>query len=187
MTSGVTLMTSGVTLITSGVTLMTSGVTLMTSGVTHMTYARKFILAVNILALILLSLLMFFLFVRFKEVYYYHRHYNEYTHDYETLEYYDYTHNWEAIYAFSIIFCVYILFIILPVLAATVRRLHDVGEPGEFIFVGLIPFFGTITLIVYLCKDSVVETNIYGKSPKYTQLDNSIDMTPLNPIINSDP
>ena len=77
----------------------------------------------------------------------------------------------------------------MPVLAATARRLHDVGEPGEFMLVVLVPIFGTITLIVYLCKDSVVEPNIYGKSPKYIQLDNynSIDMRPLNPIINSEP
>ena len=147
----------------------------------------KFILAVNILALILLSLLMFFLLVRTKEDYYYDYHYNQNTHNLDYDYYYYYTYNWEAISAFSFIFSFYILFIILPVLAATARRLHDVGEPGEFMFVALVPFFGTITLIVYLCKDSVVETNIYGKSPKYTQLDNSIDMIPLNPIINSDP
>ena len=144
----------------------------------------KFMLLVNILTSFFLFLLLFFLFVKCKKVYSIDYYYNG-----EIYKDYYYSYNWEASLAFSIIFCFYISFITLPVLAATARRLHDVGEPGEFMLVVLVPIFGTITLIVYLCKDSVVEPNIYGKSPKYIQLDNynSIDMRPLNPIINSEP
>ena len=149
----------------------------------------KFMLLVNILTSFFLFLLLFFFFVKCKKVYFINYRYNDYYQYGEPYEDYYYSYNREASFAFSIIFCFYISFITLPVLAATARRLHDVGEPGEFMLVVLVPIFGTITLIVYLCKDSEVEPNIYGKSPKYIQLDNynSIDMRPLNPIINSEP
>ena len=44
----------------------------------------KFILAVNILALIILFPLMYFSFVRTKEDYYIDHRYNQYTHEYDT-------------------------------------------------------------------------------------------------------
>ena len=57
----------------------------------------------------------------------------------------------------------------LPLLAATVRRLHDIGKRGEYIFIIFVPLYGPITLLVLLCRDSSPETNKFGPSPKYNQ------------------
>ena len=53
-----------------------------------------------------------------------------------------------------------------------VRRLHDVGKTGYFMFLLLIPIVGFY--ILYLASiDSVRETNEYGPSPKYSNADPS--------------
>jgi len=66
----------------------------------------------------------------------------------------------------SILEFVLILALILPSLAATVRRLHDTGRPGWWVLIGLIPFIGAIILIVFECQNSQPGTNQYGPSPK---------------------
>ncbi len=62
----------------------------------------------------------------------------------------------------------YLLFlaIVLPSLAATMRRLHDTGRAGWWVLIGLVPFIGAISLIVFECQDSQPGTNQYGPSPK---------------------
>ena len=62
----------------------------------------------------------------------------------------------------------YVLFIFLPDLAVTVRRLHDTGRSGAYILISLIPLVGPILLLVRLCTDSDMCTNRYGESPKYS-------------------
>ena len=53
-----------------------------------------------------------------------------------------------------------------------VRRLHDIGKTGYFMFLLLIPIVGFY--ILYLASiDSVRETNEYGPSPKYSNADPS--------------
>lgn len=47
-----------------------------------------------------------------------------------------------------------------------VRRLHDVGKSGWFVFIDLIPIVGWIILLVMLIKDSQPGTNQYGPNPK---------------------
>jgi len=60
----------------------------------------------------------------------------------------------------------YSLAVLIPSLAVTVRRLHDVGKSGWFILVGLIPLIGSIWLLVLFCTDSKPGENQYGPSPK---------------------
>lgn len=50
---------------------------------------------------------------------------------------------------------------ILPLLAMEVRRLHDINKSGWNILLGLIPFVGSIILIIFSCKPSVNEGNNY--------------------------
>lgn len=66
----------------------------------------------------------------------------------------------------SIASIVYLLFILLPGLAAVVRRLHDTGHSGWYYFIGFIPIIGFIILLVALCKESVPGSNEYGPNPK---------------------
>lgn len=50
----------------------------------------------------------------------------------------------------------------IPMLAAGVRRLHDVGKSGWMLLITLIPIIGTIWLIVLLASPSQEGTNEYG-------------------------
>ena len=62
----------------------------------------------------------------------------------------------------------YSLAVIIPGIAVTVRRLHDIGRSGWWLFIGLIPFVGAIALLVFLATDSVAGSNEYGPNPKET-------------------
>lgn len=54
---------------------------------------------------------------------------------------------------------------LLPSLGIAVRRLHDIGKSGWWMFISLIPLIGAIILIVWWCKDSQMEPNEYGPVP----------------------
>jgi len=60
----------------------------------------------------------------------------------------------------------YTLFIFLPSLAVTVRRLHDTNRSGWWILISLVPFFGALILFVFTILDSDPDTNTYGPNPK---------------------
>jgi uncharacterized membrane protein YhaH (DUF805 family) len=59
-----------------------------------------------------------------------------------------------------------ILAMIIPGLAVTVRRLHDVGKSGWFYFIVLIPIVGSIWILVLMVTDGQPGRNKYGKNPK---------------------
>jgi uncharacterized membrane protein YhaH (DUF805 family) len=59
-----------------------------------------------------------------------------------------------------------ILAMIIPGLAVTVRRLHDVGKSGWFYFIVLIPIVGSIWILVLMVTDGQPGKNQYGKNPK---------------------
>ena len=65
-----------------------------------------------------------------------------------------------------ILYCIYNLALIVPILAVCVRRLHDVGKSGWFYFIGFIPFVGIIILLVWFCTDSQAGENEWGANPK---------------------
>jgi uncharacterized membrane protein YhaH (DUF805 family) len=52
-----------------------------------------------------------------------------------------------------------VLGLILPSLAVSVRRLHDVNKSGWFYLFILIPLIGPILLFVWFCSDSVDKGN----------------------------
>ncbi|SHG84855.1 DUF805 domain-containing protein [Flagellimonas flava] len=64
------------------------------------------------------------------------------------------------------VYGLYILGMILPNLAVTIRRLHDIGKKWTWIFVGLIPAIGGIWLLLLLVKDSEAGVNQFGPNPK---------------------
>ncbi|UYM17088.1 DUF805 domain-containing protein [Endozoicomonas euniceicola] len=59
----------------------------------------------------------------------------------------------------------YILAVLIPAIAVSVRRLHDIDRSGWWLLIGLIPF-GSIVLFVFFVLDSKVESNEYGPNPK---------------------
>lgn len=60
----------------------------------------------------------------------------------------------------------YMLAVLVPGLAVTVRRLHDTGRSGWWFFINFVPFVGGIILIVFMCLDSSEGDNKYGPNPK---------------------
>jgi len=62
---------------------------------------------------------------------------------------------------------IFSLGVLVPGLAVAVRRLHDIGKSGAYIFVAFIPIVGAILLLVWWAQDSDRNANTYGISPKY--------------------
>lgn len=60
---------------------------------------------------------------------------------------------------------VFSLALLLPNLGLAVRRLHDIGKSGWWLFLAFIPVVGIIILIIWWCKDSQMEPNEYGPVP----------------------
>ncbi|MCC8182962.1 MAG: DUF805 domain-containing protein [Clostridiales bacterium] len=61
---------------------------------------------------------------------------------------------------------VYFVATVVPGLAVSWRRLHDIGKSGGYYFVGLIPLIGEIILLVWFFTDSQPGSNKYGPCPK---------------------
>lgn len=53
----------------------------------------------------------------------------------------------------------------IPTIVAGIRRLHDIGKGGEYIFIGIIPYIGLI-LNYYWAQPSDEGDNKYGPQPK---------------------
>ncbi|MDM9619237.1 hypothetical protein A6U87_00770 [Rhizobium sp. AC44/96] len=51
---------------------------------------------------------------------------------------------------------------LLPMLAVTVRRLHDVDRSGWWIFIGLIPLIGAIILLYWYISEGTPGANQFG-------------------------
>ncbi len=67
---------------------------------------------------------------------------------------------------FSVLLGVYLLIVFIPFFGVIVRRLHDSGKSGWYLFIYLVPIVGPITTIVLLCFDSEYGPNKYGDNPK---------------------
>lgn len=67
----------------------------------------------------------------------------------------------DLIIGFPILGFAYSLAVIVPSISIAVRRLHDIGKPGVYWFVTLIPFVGTIWFIILMATESDMN-NEYG-------------------------
>ena len=81
--------------------------------------------------------------------------------------------------------CIFIEIVkIFPFLAASTRRLHDVGYSGLHNFLIIVPILNFFLLYLWVL-DSDVGDNIYGPSPKYSYPQNSLSMNNIgNTLIN---
>lgn len=57
---------------------------------------------------------------------------------------------------------IYSLAGMIPGIALSVRRLHDIYKSGWWLLISLIPLVGVIILIVWFCLGSVDKENRYG-------------------------
>ena len=61
---------------------------------------------------------------------------------------------------------IYSLAALIPNLAVSWRRLHDIGRSGGWYFLWLVPIVGWIILLIWMCTDSQPGDNQYGPCPK---------------------
>ena len=89
--------------------------------------------------------------------------------DYDYDYYYHYHYRVKIATGFFIYLGFYVLLdiaLLIPLLAASTRRLHDIGHSGFFNFLMLIPF-GNFVLLYLWSIDSQPGANIYGPVTKY--------------------
>ena len=63
---------------------------------------------------------------------------------------------------FLLLYFIFYFSVFIPIIARAVRRLHDINKSGAFLFLGLVPFVGSILLIVWFCTKSDSNSNRYG-------------------------
>lgn len=71
---------------------------------------------------------------------------------------------------YGLFYSLFSLAILLPTWAVTVRRLHDIGKSGWWIFISLIPLIGGIWLFILTLTDSQPGDNEYGPNPKVSMV-----------------
>jgi uncharacterized membrane protein YhaH (DUF805 family) len=67
---------------------------------------------------------------------------------------------------FSVVAALLSLLVLVPSLAVSWRRLHDIGKKGSWYFIIFVPIVGVILMIVWCCRDSQPGDNEYGPNPK---------------------
>jgi uncharacterized membrane protein YhaH (DUF805 family) len=68
--------------------------------------------------------------------------------------------------AFWVIGLLVDLALLVPTLAVGVRRLHDTDRSGWWLLIGLVPFVGSIVLLVFFVMEGTPGDNRYGPNPK---------------------
>lgn len=63
------------------------------------------------------------------------------------------------------LFLLWVVGVVPAELGVIVRRLHDTGRSGLWWFMGFIPLFGLITLVVFFCQAGDRDANAYGLPP----------------------
>lgn len=71
-----------------------------------------------------------------------------------------------AMEGFGPLYLIYGLAMLIPGWAVSVRRLHDVGKSGWFLFILLVPIVGVIWILILDCTDGQPGENQYGSNPK---------------------
>ncbi len=61
---------------------------------------------------------------------------------------------------------IYIIITTCPTLAATVRRWHDLGRTGKWLWLNLVPGVGTLVTLCFMLGEGEDATNEYGRNPK---------------------
>ena len=66
----------------------------------------------------------------------------------------------------AVLVSVFSLATLVPTLAVSWRRMHDIGKAGAWVFFSLVPIVGMIMVLIWECKDSQPGENAYGPNPK---------------------
>jgi uncharacterized membrane protein YhaH (DUF805 family) len=60
----------------------------------------------------------------------------------------------------------YALAVLIPGLAVSVRRLHDIGRSGWWLLMAFLPLVGPVILMLFMVRPGDTEANDYGDDPK---------------------
>lgn len=66
----------------------------------------------------------------------------------------------------TVVFWSISLALLIPSITVHIRRLHDTGRSGWNILWCLLPFIGSVVLLIFLVQDSMSSTNKWGPDPK---------------------
>ena len=73
--------------------------------------------------------------------------------------------NFKILGNIGVLTTIYSIFVFVPSLSVSVRRLHDVGKSGWNILYVLIPVIGVIWLLALFSRDTMPEKNKWGGNP----------------------
>lgn len=65
----------------------------------------------------------------------------------------------------AIVFLGLVLGLFLPQLSITVRRLHDTGKSGWYMLFSIVPYLGSIIVIILCCQATEMRANKWGPIP----------------------
>ncbi len=75
----------------------------------------------------------------------------------------------------TLLICVILFILGIPLLTATIRRLHDTDRDGMWFFIQFIPYIGSIIFLVFMCLPSTPGENRFGQNPYGEQPDSQTD------------
>lgn len=81
---------------------------------------------------------------------------------------------------YGIFYLVYVLGVLVPGISVAVRRLHDIGKSGGWVFIAFVPIVGGIWLLVLFCTEGDSGTNEYGPDPKDPSNESSLNNEALD-------
>ena len=64
------------------------------------------------------------------------------------------------------LYMIYAAAVLLPNIAVSVRRMHDINKSGWWVLISLIPIVGGIWFLVLSLMESKPGSNVYGPNPK---------------------
>ena len=70
----------------------------------------------------------------------------------------------DAMTGIPVLTALFALSTLLPGIAVSVRRLHDLDKSGWFLLLAFIPLVGTIILVVWACQEGTPGPNRFGAS-----------------------
>lgn len=65
----------------------------------------------------------------------------------------------------GLLFLFFVLGSLIPSMAVGIRRMHDIGKSGWWLFINFIPFVGHLIFLIMVCTKGTIGDNKYGPDP----------------------
>ena len=72
----------------------------------------------------------------------------------------------DSLLGISILSSLYSLFVLIPNLSVSFRRLHDIDKSAWWLLISFVPVVGAIVLLIFVLLPGTVGANRYGGDPK---------------------